>query len=144
MVIVPSWAFRAVPVARPRGRQQVRLPHQAQRPDLREVRTPCQRSRAHTFRCPSPRKGDAARTARIASRSVSSLHRGLDARRRGGRGGVACRAWVAYTVDRATSHMWHMRARPYGRCTEGKTVWLMLSTFVGQGEAGLQAMAPLA
>ena len=68
-----------------------------------EVRTWRTRRRAQTFRCPSPTNGVAAKTSWICSRSAASLHRGVGPRRCPGRPAVR-RVFVAYTVDRGTSH----------------------------------------
>ena len=111
MVIVPSWAFGpwAWPTRVGASRCASRISRSTRAFD---VRTPCHRSRAQTLRCPSPRKTAAASTARISLSNVSSLHCGFGPRRRRGRAGPAARPFVAYTVERATSHTRHTRARP--------------------------------
>ena len=57
-----------------------------------DVRTPCQRNRAHTLRWPSPRKGAAASTVWIRSSSSASLHCGFGPRFWGPAAGVVRRA----------------------------------------------------
>ncbi len=75
-----------------------------------EVRTPAWRSLAQTFRCPSPWKGLAASTPRIASSNAASGIAPTGPRRRGDAGsdGARCR----WTVARAVRQTRHTRARP--------------------------------
>ena len=60
----------------------------------RETRMPSvTRSRAQTFRCPSPVQGERARSARIAASSASSDTADFGPRRRAGTGGAAVSAF---------------------------------------------------
>ena len=72
------------------------------------------------FAVPLAEKGEAASTARICSSRTASLHRGFGPRFWAAAAGVARRACPRYTVDRASSHTRHTRAKPYRRCVEGE------------------------
>ena len=70
-MIVPSWLRgpRGAPTREGASRPFSRISRRTRRS---EVRIPLMRSRAQTFRCPSPWKGLAASTARIASSKAAS------------------------------------------------------------------------
>jgi hypothetical protein len=91
--MVPSWARgpRGEPTREGASRSCAPISRSTRR---LEVRTPPWRSRAQTFRCPSPWKGLAASTARIAPTKAASGMAPIGPGRRGGAsrgGGARCR-----------------------------------------------------
>ena len=108
-MMVPSWSRgpRGEPTRPGASSPCARISRSTRR---LEVRTPAWRSLAQTFLCPSPWKGLAASTPRIAATSAASAIGPTGPGRRGGSvgGGSRCR----WTVDRATCQTRHTRARP--------------------------------
>src|SRR4051812_39023100 len=127
-MIVPSWLRgpRGAPVRDGASRSASRISRSTRR---REVRTPPWRRRAQTLRWPSPWKGLAASTARIASSSSASGIGPAGPGRRGAaaRGGSRWRQ----TVERATPQTRQTRASPYGPPTDSEVVRLIASTSFG-------------